>query len=114
MSLLSELRRRNVFLAAFAYAVLGWLLLELVGLAVAHGSFPGWVYRFTAASLLICFPACLVFSWIYEITPEGIKREYEVDREQSITPRTGQRLKRITLAALALIIAINLVRSFTT
>ena len=110
MSLFSELRRRNVLRVALAYVVLAWLALELTGLAVAGGQLPAWTYRFLAAMLLIGWPLALVFSWIYELTPEGLKREVEVEREQSMHRSTGQRLMRVTLAAALLIVLINLGR----
>ena len=110
MSLFSELRRRNVLRVALAYGVLGWLALELTDLAVAGGQLPAWTYRFLAAMLLIGWPAALVFSWIYELTPEGLKREVKVELEQSLHRGTGQRLRRVTLAAIVLIVLINLGR----
>lgn len=110
MSLYAELKRRNVFRVALAYAVLGWLLLELAGIASALWQLPPWMHRFLAALLLIGFPLALVLSWIYELTPQGIRREFEVDREHSVTPRTGRWLMRLTLAGALVIITINLVR----
>ena len=53
-----------------------------------------WVYRFTCGLLIICFPLLLVFSWIYEITPEGLRKEFEVAREHSVTRRTGRRISK--------------------
>jgi len=110
MSLIAELQRRNVFRVALLYAALAWLVLELGTLAVDFLGLPGWVHRFATALLVICFPLALVFSWIFEITPEGLKREFEVQRENSITHRTGRRIGRLTLAALVLIALINLAR----
>jgi len=110
MSLIAELQRRNVFRVALLYAALAWLVLELGTLAVEFLGLPGWVHRFVTALLVICFPLALVFSWIYEITPEGLKREFEVQRENSITPRTGRRIGRLTLAVVILIAVINLAR----
>lgn len=109
MSLFSELRRRNIFRVALLYIVLAWLIIEVCGLLVLLFDLPVWIYRFTFAMLVIGFPLCLVFSWIYEITPDGLKREFEVERKRSITRETGRRLNRLTLACIALIILINLV-----
>lgn len=110
MSLFSELRRRNIFRVSLLYLVAAWLLLELGALSVDYANLPGWVFRFTFAMLLIGFPLALVLSWIYEITPEGIRREFEVERERSITRETGRRLTRLTLLCLLLIVLLNLSR----
>lgn len=110
MPLISELRRRNIFRVALLYGVLGWLLLDLCALCVNHLGLAGWVLRFLAAMLIICFPLALVFSWIYEITPEGLRRETEIEPEASITAITGRRVTRITLVALGLIALSNAVQ----
>lgn len=110
MTLFSELKRRNVLRVAVLYLVLGWLLVELGGLAVDHLGLPGWVYRFGFGLLIICFPLALVFSWIYEITPEGLKREVNVEPGASITAHTAVRLRQLTLVAIGLIVLINVLQ----
>lgn len=110
MSLIAELRRRNIFRVAVLYAAASWLLLDLCALCVAELGLAPWVFRFLAALALICFPLAMVLSWIYEITPEGLRRERDVIREQSITPLTGRRLVRITLVLIALIALSNLLQ----
>jgi len=95
MSLISELRRRNVFRAALLYVVSSWFIAQLTSLAFSGGEL-AWVHRFTCGLLVICFPLLMVFSYIYEITPQGIRKEYEVAREHSITRRTGRRITRLT------------------
>ena len=110
MSLFSELKRRNIFRVGLLYAMLAWLIIEIGGLLVLLLGIPGWVYRFVCALLVIGFPLCLVLSWIYEITPDGLKREFEVERDDSITHETGRRITRIVLGVLALIIGLNLAR----
>lgn len=114
MSLFSELRRRNIFRVALLYVVLGWLLLDIGAVVVEQFGIPDWTWRFAFALLVICFPLALVFSWIYEITPEGLKRERAVEREHSITRETGRRLMRAVYAGLVLIAVINLARMFAT
>ncbi len=110
MSLFAELKRRNIFRVALFYVAAGWLLLELGAMLVDYAGIPGWVYRFAFAVLVIGFPLALVLSWIYEITPEGLRREFDVVPERSITRQTGQRLARLTVFAIAGVVALNLLR----
>ncbi len=110
MSLVLELRRRNIFRVGILYIVLAWVLREICDLLVLAFGMPGWIFRFVCALLVIGFPLCLVFSWIYEITPQGLKREFEVDPEHSITRETGRKLGRAIAAGLLAIILLNLAR----
>ena len=73
MTLISELKRRNIFRVAVLYIVAGWLLLQLADVMFSAMD-AGWVYRFLFGILIICFPLILVFSYIFEITPEGLKK----------------------------------------
>ncbi len=98
MSLFAELQRRNVFRVAVATAVAGWLTIEIASVVLPTFGAPDWVLKALIALLLIVFPIALVFAWVYEITPEGVKRERNVDRGRSITSRTGKRLNLITIA----------------
>jgi TolB-like protein/tetratricopeptide (TPR) repeat protein len=102
MSLVSELKRRNVFRVALAYLAVAWLLIQ-----VAETTFPLFGLPDSAARLVVvvlgigAIPA-LVFSWVFELTPDGIKKESEVNRDQSITAATGRSIDRIVIAVLAL------------
>lgn len=109
MSLLSELKRRNVLRVAVLYVLAGWLLLQCTDLLVA-ASGADWVYRFLAAIWIICFPLLLVFSWIYEITPEGLRKERDVVAERSITVQTGQRINRAIKVTFVVAVALQIVR----
>ena len=109
MSLLSELKRRNIFRVALLYIVAAWLLLEIGAMAVEFLPIPEWIFRFMFALLIIGFPLALVFSWIYEITPEGLRREYEVQPEASITRETGRKILLAVVGCLSLILLLNLV-----
>ena len=100
LSVYAELKRRNVFRVALLYVVAAWLLLQFSGVLSGLLGVPDWVYRFLFTLLLICFPAVLAFSWVCEITPQGLKREGEVEAEASITAQTGRRINRITLILL--------------
>ncbi len=110
MSLFAELSRRNIYRVALAYVVLGWLLLEGCAMLVDYAGIPAWIYRFAFALMVIGFPLALVLSWIFELTPEGLRREFEVERNRSITRQTGDRLLRLTLLAALLLVLLNLLR----
>jgi zinc protease len=102
MSLFSELRRRNVLRVALLYAVASLLLLWIVGHAVSGGVLPVWASEFMLLLLAIGFPVALIFAWVYEITPQGLKKGVDVDQTQSIVYKTGQKLNA-ALAVLAVL-----------
>ncbi len=104
MSLLEELKRRNVFRVGIAYVVLSWLMAQIAELLLQTFGAPDWVLKTLLAFLLIGFPFALFFAWAFELTPEGIKKEKDVDRSQSITAHTGRKLDYaiITILVLAL------------
>ena len=112
MSLWAELKRRNVIRVGAAYLVASWLLVEASAVALEAFGAPDWVPRAVAVLLVLGFPIALFFAWAFEVTPEGIKRESEVDRTQSITPHTGRRLDILTLVMLAVVVALVLVDRF--
>ena len=66
---------------------------------------PDWVLKSVIVILLLGLPIAIVFAWAFEMTPEGIKREKEVDRSQSITPQTGKKLDRVIIAVLVVALA---------
>ena len=104
----SELKRRNVFRVAIAYVVVTWLLLQVVDILVPMLTLPEWVGRLVLLLLLIGFPIAMLFAWAFELTPEGVKLEKNVDRSQSITNVTGRKLDRTIIGVLvvALIAAV--------
>jgi len=104
MSIIAELKRRNIFRVALLYTVAAWLVLQVADVLFELLGIPGWAFRLTFALLLICFPLFMAFSWVCEITPEGLKREQDIDTEVSITASTGRNINRITLVLLALTI----------
>ena len=101
MSLFTELKRRNVLRVAIAYAVVAWLLLQVSDTLVPALRLPEWFHSGVALLLILGFPVALLFAWAFEMTPEGIKREREVDRSESITPVTGRKLDFSIIALLA-------------
>jgi len=100
MSIFAELKRRNVIRVAAAYTVIGWVLAQVAEFAFENFGAPDWVLKSVVVILLLGMPLALFFAWAYEMTPEGIKREKEVDRSQSITRQTGHKLDRIIIAVL--------------
>jgi len=112
MSLFDELKRRNVFRVGIAYLVLGWVLLQVTGAVVPILQLPDWVARFVLLMLLIGFPLVLIFAWAFELTPEGIRREKDIDRTQSITPRTGRKLDYAIIAILFVAVVMLLADRF--
>jgi len=95
---LAELKRRNVYKVAVAYAVVAWLLIQVATQVFPFFEIPNWAVRLVVLILILGFPVALIFSWAFEITPEGIKRESEVDPNKSITAHTGRKLIGITIA----------------
>lgn len=102
MSFFNELKRRNVFKVAIAYVVVAWLLLQVSDTLVPALHLPEWFNSGVAFVLIIGFPIAVLFAWAFEMTPEGLKREHEVDRSQSITPHTGRKLNNLIFAVMAL------------
>ncbi len=105
-----ELKRRNVFRVAAAYAVVGWLAIEVVDTLAPRMAMPEWVPGFVIILVLVGFPIALLFSWAFEMTPEGLRKTEEVDADASITSTTGQKINYIIIAALA---AVVLLQQFT-
>jgi len=112
MSLFEELKRRNVIRVGIAYVVVAWLLLQLADIVLNNVAAPHWVFYAVLLLLGIGFVLVVVFSWVFELTPEGLKRESEVDRSQSITPQTGRKLDRLITALLVLALAYFVIDKF--
>jgi hypothetical protein len=83
------------------YLVVGWLILDPVHVVFHMLEVPPWANRLVLVLMAIGFPAALVFAWVYEITPEGLKPTVEVEPGRSIRKQTGQRLNRATVAVMA-------------
>ena len=105
MSLFKELKRRNVFRVGIAYTVATWLLIQVTDTVFPRIGLPDSAVTLVIALLVIGFIPALIFAWAFEMTPEGIKREKDVDRTQSITPITGRKLDRAIIGIMAVVIA---------
>ena len=109
MSFFDELRRRNVVRVGLAYGIAGWVILQVADLVLENIEAPPWVIQALMLFVLLGFIASLVIAWAYEITPEGIKKESEVDRSQTIAGHTGKKLDRIIIGFLVLAVAVLLI-----
>ena len=112
MSFFDELKRRNVFRVAIGYIITAWLLLQVVDLVLENVNAPDWVMQVFMLALAIGFPLAIFFAWAFEMTPEGVKRESEVDRSQSITPTTGRKMDRVIILFLAMAVVFLMYKQF--
>jgi hypothetical protein len=87
----SELKRRNVYKVAVAYAVVAWLVIQVASIVLPSFHAPEWTLQVIITIVAIGFPVALVCSWAFEITPEGIIRQTEVEAGNSITHHTGHK-----------------------
>ncbi len=101
MSLLSELRRRNVLRMVVLYVVAAWLIMQVVEVLMSLVELPPWTGQVTLVVLAIGFPITLAFSWFYELTPEGMKLDKDVDAAASIAQVTGRRMDFVVISLLA-------------
>jgi TolB-like protein len=101
-SVWGELKRRNVVRVGIAYVVVAWLLLQVADVVLNNIEAPVWVFQAIMLVLAIGFPLALFLAWAFEITPEGLKKEKDVDRSQSITHVTGRKLDFVIIGVLAI------------
>ncbi len=104
MSFFQELKRRNVVRVGIAYVLMGWLLLQGADFGLDLIDAPNWVIQSFALLVVMGLPIALFLAWAFELTPEGVKRESEVDRSSSVTHKTGRKLDFAIIAFLALTI----------
>ena len=106
MSLFTELKRRNVIRVAAAYLIIGWLLVQVLDLAAESFEAPVWVMKMIITVIVVGFIPTLLFSWAYELTPDGLKKDSEVDPSTSDTSHTAKKLNVVTVIAVAGIAAL--------
>jgi TolB-like protein/Tfp pilus assembly protein PilF len=104
--LLEELQRRNVIRVGIAYLVAAWVLLQIADLVLENIGTPDWVMQSFMLVLALGFVPVILFAWAFELTPEGIKLEKDVDRSGSITRQTGQKLDRVTITLLLFVVVL--------
>jgi TolB-like protein/Tfp pilus assembly protein PilF len=101
-NLFAELKRRNVIRMAGLYLVGAWLLTQVASTLLPAFDVPSWALRGLIVTLALGFIPAVIFSWVFELTPQGLKREDDVGPEQSITPQTGRRMDRMIIVVLVL------------
>jgi len=114
MRLFSELQRRNVIRVAVTYLVAAWVLVQIMELATDAFAAPDWVLKIFIVLLAVGFVPAAIFSWVYELTPDGLKRESEVAPEESATAHTAKRLNIaviVLLGAVVVLYAVDRTRS---
>ena len=114
MGLFAELQRRNVFRVTFAYGVIAWVLAQVADLAFDNFGSPEWVSKTVLFLLLLGLPLAIFFAWAFELTPEGIKKEKDVDRSESITPQTGRKIDYLIIGVLVIVVGFLLSDKFRT
>ena len=112
MTFFAELKRRNVVRVGIAYVVIGWVIAQVAGFAVDTFGAPDWVLRIFVVFLFLGLPLALFFAWAFELTPDGLKRERDVDRSQSIATQTGRKLDRIIIGVLVIAVGLLLADRF--
>jgi TolB-like protein/Flp pilus assembly protein TadD len=105
LSIFNELKRRNVFKVGIAYVVVAWLVAQVLQLVFESFGTPDWAIKTVLVLLATGLPFALFFAWAFEMTPEGLKREHEVDRSQSTVAQTGNKLNHLISALMALALA---------
>ncbi len=98
----AELKRRNVIRFAGLYLVGAWLLTQVASTVLPMFGAPDWLPRSIVILLSIGFVPALIFSWVFELTPQGLKRDEDVRPEESIAPQTARRMNRMIIAVLVL------------
>ncbi len=112
MSLIAELKRRNVFRVGVAYAIVAWLLVEVASVVLPTFTAPEWVMQVFTFLVILGFPLALILAWAFELTPEGFKRETAVDPAESITHVTGRKLDFAIIGLLAIAVIFLVVDNY--
>jgi len=112
MSFFTELKRRNVFRMGIAYVVVAWVILQAIDFTLDIISAPNWVMQVFVVASIAGLPVVLIIAWIFELTPDGIKRESEIDRSQSTTQSTGRKMDRTIIVFLGLAVVLLLADRF--
>src|SRR5205814_1308398 len=101
-NLFAELKRRNVIRFAGLYLVGSWLLVQVASTVLPMFGAPDWLPRTVVILLAIGFVPALIFSWVFELTPQGLRRDEDVRPDESIAPQTGRRMNRMIIAVLVI------------
>jgi TolB-like protein/tetratricopeptide (TPR) repeat protein len=105
MSFFNELKRRNVIRMVLLYAVAGWVVLQIADVLFDPLGLPEWTFRLVLGLLLLGFPFALIFAWVFEMTPQGLRRERDIDPATSIVAHTGRKMNILIVGLLVVAIA---------
>ena len=109
MKFIEELKRRNVIKATMAYIVVAWVLIQVLTNILPIFQAPPWVLQTLMILLAIGLPVWIFFSWVYDVTPEGIKKTENVPTDGTVTATTNKRLNIVILIMLAIAIGMNFI-----
>ena len=109
---LSELKRRNVIRMAGLYLVGAWLLIQVASTVLPAFNVPSWALRTLIIVMVAGFIPAMIFAWVFELTPDGLKRDAEVTPDDSIAPQTAKKLNRLIIAGLVLVISLMAIERF--
>ncbi|MEQ9091458.1 MAG: tetratricopeptide repeat protein [Balneola sp.] len=107
--LIAELKRRNVFRVVTAYAIAGWLIIQICATTFPYLNFPDWIITAVIIVVIVGFPFAPIFAWVFEFTSDGIKKSDDVDITDSVTANTGRKLNIIIISTLSLALIFVLV-----
>ncbi len=102
MSFVRELKRRNVFRVGIAYLVVAWLILQLSDVLISLLELPDWIGRTAVFVLIVGFPVVVVLAWAFELTPDGVKRDSDVNRGDTVGATPGRKLDFVIIGALVI------------
>ncbi len=109
MKFYEELNRRNVIKASIAYIVIAWVILQVIAIVLPNFEAPTWVFKTLTFIIVIGFPIWVIFSWVYEVTPEGMKKTAIVSKEESIAAATNKRLNIIIIITLVIATGVSFI-----
>ena len=107
-SFFEELQRRNVIKATIAYVVVSWVIIQVISIVLPTIGAPDWVMKTLMTLLVMGFPLWVFFSWVYEVTPEGLKKTQQISNDQSISNTTNKRLNILILVGIVAAIAVTI------
>jgi len=112
MGLITELKRRNVIRVSIAYVVAAWLLAQVADLVLDVMGAPNIVLRSVVAILALGFVPAVIFAWAFEMTPEGVKKQSEIDQDRSITHHTARKLDLVTIGLVIAVVVFVIVERY--
>ncbi len=109
MKFIEELKRRNVIKATMAYIVISWVLIQVLTIILPVFQAPEWVLKTLMILMVVGLPIWMIFSWVYDVTPEGLKKTEQFSTDESVTATTNKRLNIIIVVMLLIAIGVNFI-----